>query len=217
MVVSTADFRADIVARHALYDWASSATGGHQVSYDLWKKILFQLEEYPENRIWTLPLGNGWQVVRTGEALEVVPETTQDQRSDATGEEALPWSYANKSSSEDCTLVVTPPTTKLLSPDNFIFFKSTVGGAGMSSWKFTPPWRTGSSPSKLGHFLRGQKVPLHLRGSTPVVYCRNTGKDEVLLVAVLVNGRWVEDVAWSSDTNTVGSRSSEIAINLPPR
>ena len=53
----------------------------------------------------------------------------------------------------------------------------------MGQCSFTPPWRT--NPLKVRDFLRGQRVPLHVRDAAPVIYLNNNSN----VVAVFVEER----------------------------
>lgn len=217
------DFEKDIVARHSLYHWASTATVKHQISYELWKvNVLAQLRDYPNNKQWTLPLGDGWQVARTGEALQVIWDAPNDSTlssplhvSTTGNEELLSWTYLVERFSvapESLNLVI-QPTAHIPSIENLRFAKSTAGAGGVkvNSWKLTPPWRPNSSPVKLGSFLRGQKVPLHLRGSTPIIFCQH-GEAETSLVAVLVDDKWIVDATWTPDSDKEGKTGPSMVL-----
>jgi len=115
----------------------------------------------------------------TGKALEWSVVDSNDARHDETR-------ISNSVSDLDGTLRLSLPRSLLSSP---LFVRTTVADvAGQfvvenastdndrtnASMKpklvFTPPWR--NRPVKVKDFLRGQKVPLHLRGSTPIVVLR---------------------------------------------
>jgi hypothetical protein len=73
---------------------------------------------------------------------------------------------------------------------------------------FNPPWR--DNPLKLRDFLRGQKVPLHLQGCTPVLFL-----DQQKVIAVFIKqpggehhfsgkaGRWIVDAQFSVERERV--------------
>jgi len=69
----------------------------------------------------------------------------------------------------------------------------------------TPPWRRGRSPIRVTEFLRGQKVPLHLRRQAPIVYRRDTD-GTLSLVAVHVSSKdeWIVDELFDPDQEKPG-------------
>ena len=220
LLPSTDEINADLAVRQALYQWASQATNKHQLSYELWKRVLLQLTEYDGNRQWVLPLGEEWHINRIGDALEiqVTDAVTVDkggEQSTHLGTDSIAWSFvreANDDQSSATSLVVRLPPDLNVEANkssrgiiNFGLSRAGDGDLHATSWKITPPWREGRSPVKLGSFLRGQKVPLHLRDSTPIVVCelKQTDSTEIVssLVAVLVNDKWVVDAAWNSDAS----------------
>ena len=208
----------DLVARQALYEWVSQSISNQQVSYDLWKRVSSRLTDYPQNRQWTLELGSGWNLRRIGDALETFfaaddNRTINGQQSDdpltiLDSAEEISWSYEDDATEQSTLAIILDPG---LSNSSFRFVKSTAGAgkSNVCSWKFTPPSRKGRSPLKLLAFLRGQKVPLHLRESTPIIYFQshtenassNFDNAESLLVAVFLNNKWVVDSAWNPSTS----------------
>lgn len=226
----------DLAVRQALYEWASQATNKRQLSYDLWKRVMDQLEHRHNNRQWVLPLGDEWNIQRVGDSLQVV-NTATFTAGQGNGEgyqelalperEMLEWSMVEEINgnrqSETSKLVVRLPSelnsieAKKIS-DVLKFMKASPGDFQGIQWKITPPWRTGRSPVKLGSFLRGQKVPLHLRDSAPVIICKVRPAHEIseadpVLVAVQINGKWVVDAAWDS-TGAVDQGASQNSYAL---
>lgn len=221
LLASKISFEWDLIARESLYEWASSLTDKHQVSYDLWKNVISQLRDYPESRQWTLPLGSGWYIVRSGDALEVVGGAGDDQSFVAASqqheehEQNLPWHLVDDA--PEGPFMIVRPVSRLESHEDYTFVKTTAGarGTSLNSWQFTPPWRDGSSPSKLGSFLRGQKVPLHLRESTPIIVCRRGEANQACLVAVQVGDKWVVNAAaWKPRSRDNEEGNPAIAIHL---
>lgn len=212
----------DLAVREALYKWASQSTNKYQLSYELWKRVILQLTEYHNNRNWVLPLGEGWNIKRLGDALQIDTDTREDDKdvhsqhgskvdppiqSASLSIDSIPWSLVHELSSGQTsadTFLVKVPSH--ISSKDFNRNNGTINfvlsSARAQNWKFTPPWREGRSPLKLGSFLRGQKVPLHLRDTTQTIICEIQQAKESLLVAVLVNDKWVVDAAWNSATST---------------
>jgi hypothetical protein len=228
----------NLAMRQALYLWASKAVNQHRFSYEIWRAIEYQLESHPHNRQWTLPLGDGWYVERLGDSLQMGSSMVGDRPAGnakmsevAQGLCSLTWSFANGPFANDEMTkngkLVVACDEKLIGDGNCNGFSFVISKAGTSEgkqnrWMFTPPWRTGRSPLTLGSFLRGQKVPLHLRASASIIYCqhRKLGMDELaepVFVAVCINNKWIVDAAWVPDRGEGGSRElniSTIILNL---
>ena len=226
----------DLAARQALYEWASRATNKRQLSYDLWKRVLDQLEIHHSNRQWVLSLGDEWSMHRMGDALQVLNATTY-AAGKGNGEgypeiavperEMIEWSVVEEITrshqSETSSLVVRLPSELNIEAnkieDTITFVKVSPCDFQGIQWKITPPWRKGRSPVKLGSFLRGQKVPLHLRDSAPVIVCEmrpdyNISAADSVLVAVRVNYKWVVDAAWDSAANQGASLNTYALLRL---
>jgi hypothetical protein len=218
-----------LALRQALYLWASRAANQHRFSYEIWRAVEHQLESYPHNRQWTLPLGDGWYVERLGSSLRMASITVADRHGNATGykvplgERLVPWSFTNNEMTTNAiegNLVVRCDEKVFGDGSGFGFVISSAETA--NRWMFTPPWRKGRSPLKLGSFLRGRKVPQHLRASVPIIYCqfRTIGMGEIaepVLVAVCVDNKWIVDAAWDPYHGEEGSRElsiSTIILNL---
>ncbi|CAB9530442.1 lysidine synthase [Seminavis robusta] len=210
----------DLVMRQAMYSWISSSANNQQFSYDVWKNVELQLEDYPNNRQWTLPLGDGWHVTRLGDSLQVVSQlVSEDVETENTAEirgEPLRWSCIDSQGTQpdggDSEIRLHTALT-ITDHSSLRFVKTTVACSSGVKWMFTPPWRKGRSPLKLKNFLRGQKVPLHLRDLVPIVYGNHEGElDPPSLVAVFVNGEWIVDAAW--DPSFVGTAKDSNIIVL---
>ena len=222
LLASDISFETNLIARQALYEWASSRAEKHQVSYEIWKNVLSQLRDYPNNRKWTMPLGSGWHVVRNGEALEVMWEASEAHGFPTASpqyrenERMLSWHSVGDAPAGPSLIV--RPVVHRESHEDCTFVQTTAGAGGTSvnAWTFTPPWRESSSPSKLGSFLRGQKVPLHLRESTPIIVCRCGGTDQASLVAVRVGDKWFVNAAtWKPISTHNEEGNGAMAIVLP--
>jgi len=225
----------DLVTRQCLYEWVAKGTQNHQLSYDLLKQVSLQLTEYPNNRQWTLPLGDGWQVTRLGDALKISKGGDQSKLESPEGETAsssfqhteksiqrVPWSYCDEAEAADARRGTL--TIRVVVDREFWFVRSTSGAgtSNVNDWRFTPPWRDGQSPLKIGNFLRGQKVPLHLRGSTPIICLQhakqpNIESVETELVAVMVNEKWIVDsnfIVSGSHEDASSGRRALIVLQL---
>jgi hypothetical protein len=192
-----------VVEKEALYLWARSQMMGYPLSYDQLQRVCAQIAVHPHQQQWTLQVGGGWNIVRNGAALSVTGGGTEDKGTEKL-ERELEWSYVDDTveSQEmvDALLVRVDNT-------NCIFVLSDARRTGKCL--FTPPWR--ENPLELRDFLRGQKVPLHLRGCTPVIRLH---QGEVVAVFVERSegehhfggkiGRWIVDAQFDVEKERAG-------------
>ena len=201
------DSSMDLVAREALYQWIADAMASkNQISYDVMKHVRSQINEYPNRRRWTLELGKGNFLLRKGDALEIEHQSQQLQTMNSPEKEdndtkEVSWIStfkANPIISEAARSEYLVIKVDEQSMDGSSFFKTTAG-QNHNRWKFTPSWRKGHSPTKLGSFLRGQKIPLHKRDATPIIYFKSSSSESCSLVAVFVDDKWIVDANWEAD------------------
>lgn len=188
----------DLVFEEALHSWVSSqaiAPNGYcsdyQFTYEQFQRLLGQITEYPLRRKWSLNIGGGWNVQREGDILRIVepsllsgiPEYQTLETTSTLPEEVEPGSF----------YVHVQVPTELATAGRCVFICST--SANYNCLEITPPWRQGRNPLNLKEFLRGQKVPLHLRGGAPVILLDNGSDCHSILVAVFVDtkGEWMLD------------------------
>jgi hypothetical protein len=199
-----------LVEKEAFYLWARSQMMGYPLSYDQLQRICAQIADHPHQQQWTLQVGGGWNIVRNGAALSVTGVGIEDKGTE-TPERELEWSFVDdtvESQEMDNALLVR--LSERADVDNNCFFVLS-DACRTGKLLFTPPWR--ENPLELRDFLRGQKIPLHLRGCTPVIYLQ---KDE--MVAVFVErpegehhfgdkiGRWIVDAQFNVETVRAGQR-----------
>jgi tRNA(Ile)-lysidine synthetase-like protein len=171
----------NLVEKEALHRWATQQMV--TLPYDQLQRICRQLQDYPTSQQWTLHVGSGWNVVRNGKALDLQQHVELPAMNALDGQ-MLTWVIGPDGSSDD-DLVLRMPSSDLQ------FSLSTAGK--VSRWLFTPSWRVEHRPIKLKDFLRGQKIPLHLREHIPIIYVRGTAT----LVAVQVDdAKWIVDAAF---------------------
>lgn len=205
--------------------------GQHTLSYEHLIRLCRQITDFPERKQWTLNIGRGWNVKRNGNALEILSHIsnrggeegsprlveTDSAQSQVNARYFLSWSdvidgdveregFGGQSSmkstqNELARIFLQVPSTFLQhndqKPANFTL-KAVAGSEGML---FTPPWRRGHGPVKIKEFLRGQKVPLHLRDLTPIICFGNESERRVVAVFIEagmsekgdsnIQGRWV--------------------------
>ncbi|KAI2500139.1 hypothetical protein MHU86_14345 [Fragilaria crotonensis] len=173
-----------LVHRDAMHLW--SRQQGLIISNDQLQRICNQLDMFPRSLQWTLQIGEGWSIARTGASLRLLRDGDIPMLSGAaTIRQRIEWSVANDhDASEDERTLDIRLDNELSAEAAF-----TIAASGeVKNAPFTPSWK--SSPIKLKDFLRGRKVPLHLRDDVPVILQGDT------LVAVHVNDRWEVDAAF---------------------
>lgn len=193
----------DLVKREALHQWAKACMG-FPLPYDQLERIVAQIQSQHHQQTWTLQVGRGWSIVRSGVALVARKEGMENIITASSVEREIEWSLVDS----DCEPNEVKDSLQIQLPDSINtddcdFVVSDAGQTG--TWAFTPPWR--ENPIRLKDFLRGQKVPLHLRGSASVVFLKRDGG--LSLVAVFVEqdrddnvfgkkrGKWIVDGKFS--------------------
>lgn len=194
----------DYIHKQAIFLWANQVMQGHLLPYDQFVRVCAQLTDHPDNRKWTINVGGGWDVVRSGSSLQMRFNgniVNQDSM-----EQTVEWSTivdriddSSDAARSNNQLVISLPSDMVTNDAassglQFLLTKSNVDGL-----LFTPPWRKDSSPIKLREFLRGQKVPLHLRSTAMSIFAKK-GSEEAQLVAVYVadgDSRWVVDARFT--------------------
>ena len=174
-----------LVHREALHLW--SRQQGVIMSNDQLQRICNQLEMFPGSLQWTLQIGEGWSIARNGAGLRLLQDGGTPTLSPAavTTSQRIKWEIANDNDTrgDERTLVIR--LDSVLSAE--ATFAISASGE-VKNGPFTPSWK--SSPIKLKDFLRGQKIPLHLRDHVPVILLGDN------LVAVHVNDKWEVDASF---------------------
>lgn len=176
----------------SFHTWASRK--GCLIHYDKMKRLRRQLERR-DQRQWTLNVGNGWNVLRTGEALSL--RRICDEASNTRASSPVEWypcTDENGESGVNGLRIQVPSSEQSL-------LKFSWCPAGSFPWRVHPPWR--NAPIRVTDLLRGQKVPLHRRGEAPIIFI-DTKPDSAKVVAVYVEtlGRWICDADYLPVDNT---------------
>lgn len=204
-----------IVQEKALHTWAESKSGGQLIlSYEQLKRVCDQIFNYPLRKQWALDVGNKWTVKRNGELLLLEGgDSDNDVGRDTTNHNGISWILTGGRIDVDVDgpEVLRKHIIRLSLPDDNdkgSLIVKYVGGN--ERHKFVPPWREGRSPIKIKDFLRGQKVPLHKRETTPIL-CFADDTDTVVAVYVEdghdVNGGWVVHADFETANVTTGEDS----------
>ena len=184
----------DLVQEEALHLWMKEVTHNElQVSYEQMLRIREQIRNYPAKLQWTLDVGNSWKLRRNGDTLVLrdkeacrLSTDTIISSSDPVLWEILPRPGADV---ERESVSETQEFCFGAFPHSSTLNIKQVKDCG--NIKFTPPWRKGRRAIKIKEFLRGQKVPLHLRDES-IVLCL-TDNDTPAQHALAV---YLDDTGW---------------------
>ena len=180
------DTQFDLVQEEALHLWIKEVTNMElQVSYDQMVRIRDQIHDHPDRLQWTLDVGSSWKIKRNGDTLVVFREN-EDRHSD---DDDLSWMIINGQNTDNISDLHELCFSSL--PDSYTLDIKQVKDCVHT--KFTPPWRR--SAIKIKEFLRGQKVPLHLRDQVNVL-CLTVEDDDLstqVLAVYLEGNGWIVD------------------------
>ena len=213
----------DVVQQEALYQWMRrESVQSFNLSYDKMTLINQQIVNFPHKRQWKLSLERDWYIIRNGDILELECPKGHG-RSNEKRNNKSEWTVeftGQKNDSKSETLLDYEESYQLsialqnpVHHEAIDFFVQKVDGN--EALRFIPPWRPESRKGlKIKEFLRGQKLPLHERGSAPIL-CMKI--DEVLhVVAIFVdngeNSRWVINRSFSSEDSS--DRNEPVYISL---
>ena len=185
-----------IVPKNALYQWIHGVINDDiQLSYERLERVCEQIEREPDNQEWKLDLGAGWMIERKGSVLMVVSQDMHDPLKDTNNcplklswtlhtDDATPETSCTKTAHLEISIPTHPEA-------QFDFVMSTVERLTKSQTFVGSWWDDARTPIPAGHFLRGQKVPLHRRGPAPVIlfHKKNHELDKALVVAVYVESK----------------------------
>ena len=184
----------DLLYQEAFYIWASNISKGKlQLSYDQINRIKFQIEIYSNRLQWTLDVGDLWKVKRNGNVLTLLHGSENLDNSlpfHIVETKAGQFIVTDHTQSEEELLISLP-----LSWENSVFTLKSVKDVG--NVNFQPQWRKGKHPIKIKEFLRGQKIPLHLRDKMVVLCLKHNKEDEKIIAVHLKSlfenrpGRWI--------------------------
>lgn len=195
----------DIVTEEALHLWIMEMTSRKlQLSYDQMLRIRNQIHSYPDRLQWTLDIGGCWRLCRNGDALTVFSEAKVNDsvaNPELTQDFTPPWQVIshnpmlNESPSQLQDLSFGPLPINAEKGNLQIKMVKEIGNI-----KFIPSWRKGRSAIKIKEFLRGQKVPLHLRDEAMVLCLSDDSPRQHHALAVYLDtsndhvddsGRWI--------------------------
>jgi len=206
----------DLIDEEAIHKWVSGKMhddGGGSISYDQLQCLYQQINAYPWKKEWTLDVGGGWMVSRFGDTLDCSNKNeTEKATSINMGGEWRIVDYESREENEEMKA-----TLRIFMGEKLNGYVSTDFAVkaveGHEHMTFTPSWRRGRSPIKVKEFLRGQKVPLHLRGNAPILCCDYDGLERIAAVYVTkegCGGEWMID----ADFEAGNDNFAEVTIYL---
>ena len=227
----------DVVAQQALHLWivqtadtalrrrnsttttTANSPRAIDCSYEQLQRLCRQLHEYPHNHQWRLDMGHQWSVAREGTILRLHHPRCTPQVAPQPTERELCWTVLDHTTPSDETLrlgyqsnalILRLPTSRWTNNSSFV--ATTMSDAG--ALFFRPSWRDKALPLK--DFLRGQKVPLHQRGQSPIILWhsrQDNGENTTPLVAaVYVPSKQSWCVAY--ECSTLGESDLENAVSI---
>ena len=225
-----------VVHKQALYMWVQTGCDQHVLSYDQLERLCTQLREFPDRRQWRFNIGNGWDVVRQGEALRLTNTSpdggeTGESLAKREQEQTLEWALGSDGdtaeASDGTTLRIRLSPRHVSGSTRFLLLTIASRQQQGRQDVITPPWRKGRSPVAVTEFLRGQKVPLHERNQAPVVLLQSALDEEsctpqaVVAVYVASKDAWIVDARFAGEsaaatTENENDGSLPICIQLVP-
>jgi tRNA(Ile)-lysidine synthetase-like protein len=169
----------DLVMKEALYSWTLAQTLGYYVSYEQMQRVYQQLINYPNHKKWQLNIGQHWNIVRYGDALRLA-RVDDSLWNDSTcgydpnsivyrGKVCISQTHSPSTSDKRSGAWLRIQIPKSMLESSYYFVQSTVGDWLEDKLQFTPPWQSRNRPIRVKEFLRGQRIPMHVRDTTPIV------------------------------------------------
>lgn len=190
--------RFDLTARDALYMWVLQQSDGYHFSFERAQRVCKQIQNYPDQRVWRLDIGNNWNVARQGDALRLARDGESAPRKVPSFGDEVEWFHVAdipRSYDVRSTIIINMWMDTKLQPLRFL--RSTLGDTMLY---ILPPWRKRGNPIKVSEFLRGQGVPLHLRREASVITCQfDDGTEALVAVCVSAKDKWVVNAAFAVD------------------
>jgi len=214
-----------LVEQEAFHLWVTRMTKKElQFSYEQIIRIRDQIQLHPDRLQWTLDVGDSWRVRRDGEALVVMKNEEDNfdhwyKFQNATTIQSWKITSIESKAGELKKQIYDEAFTNMveLRFSNFPCHVDTSTLAvqklkDVGNMKFVPPWKKGRSAIKVKEFLRGQKIPLHLRNDAWVV-CSSDDHLSHTAMAVYLDqtsgnrkGEWVVHADFGHDNNTFSIR-----------
>jgi tRNA(Ile)-lysidine synthase TilS/MesJ len=199
----------NLVEEEALHQWVRRESHNSiALSYEKVAMVSQQLLNFPERRQWKLSLGSNWFVERNGDILELKSPNNDDF--DMSDKHDTKWIIEQgeipcNEEEGSCSLDF---CVKEKDAGSINFSMKTV--EGNEHMKFIPPWRQqGASQVKIKEFLRGQKIPLHQRGTAPIL-CMEVGNVDYIAAVYVENtsgndeGKWITNGMYTPNENDEG-------------
>lgn len=214
-----------LVEQEAFHLWVTRVTKKElQFSYEQIIRIRDQIQLHPDRLQWTLDVGDSWRVRRDGEALVVM-------KNDENNFDHL-YKFQNAATIQSWKIISIESKTGELNKQTydeaftnrvqlrFSNFPCHVDSSTLAvqkvkdvgNIKFVPPWKKGRSAIKVKEFLRGQKIPLHLRNDAWVLCSSDDHLSHTAMAVYLDHkssnreGEWVVHADFGHHKNTFSIR-----------
>jgi hypothetical protein len=196
------DLYYDLVQEEALHSWIMKLSNKElQVSYHKMLLIRDLIQNHTDRLQWSLDLGDCWRLKRNGRTLVIFKG---DERNQPPNTAINPWMILIGPEAD--TTNFEPGLTQELCfgclPKNVERYTFKIEQVKeCEGVTFIPPWRKGRSAIKLKEFLRGQKVPLHLRDEA-IVLCLSDGSTKHALAVYLEDtNEWIVNANFHPQDN----------------
>ena len=178
----------DLIDKMVLYEWIQQQTYGMHYSYDQFERVCSQVKDYPNRREWSMNLGDGWNIVRQGDAFRM-------EKDDGATTQAPRHQLKHKVLDDSCDTSDNLPRIwmhRSAEPEDVRFSQTLV--SEVPDLRILPPWKANGGSMKVTDFLRGQQIPLHERMDAPVIVVeQQDGSQALVAVYVSTKDMWMLD------------------------
>lgn len=204
----------DLVFKEALFQWIVKRTNGYHPSFERMQSLYDQIQHNHKNEQWLINIGNGYDAQRVGTALCLNRMNGPAEVGTLEDVEYLIWNEVRKEdmiSVDDVDLAICVP--HIITQQDVRFFAVIKDNKKLS---ITPPWRKQHNPIPVNEFLRGQKVPIHVRRNAPTIIMRLADRSEMLVaVYVSTKEKWIVDAQFSFTLKDIPDDKRILALGLP--
>ena len=178
----------DLIDEEAIYNWAINLMNCGDIvgnlSYGHLQQILHQLKLHSQNKQWALEVGSGWIIERCGDVLQCYHGSYQKGVN-----QDWQWSIIDNTTNdinygENSEFVKFNICIPKVYEQNFCTYMKIELAQSNMNMKFKPHWQKEGSPKKLKDILRGQKIPLHLRSTTPLLLFDDNKERRIIAIFV---------------------------------
>ena len=193
-IIPKHSIRMPLSDQEALYRWVEHGMNGTcALSFDKLQRVCEQISTFPDRRTWILNIGKGWSIERIGDVLRLIRCVVSDE--DGAGivhstTQSHSWSIVSygdqqsKPNEKEIQIKLKLASIKVQPKAEIEDHLEVLKVEGNEQKVFSPLWRPGRSSIKIKDFLRGQKVPLQKRSSTPIICMKQDDSNKVIAVFI---------------------------------